>query len=346
MKIGPYSIGESHPCFIIAEAGVNHNGDLAIARSLIDAAVAAGANAVKFQSFKAERLATKGAPKADYQVKNGDSSESQYEMLRRLELSEQNHDELMRYCEKRNIVFMSSPFDEPSADSLEDLGVMCFKIPSGELTNLAYLKHIARKKLPMIVSTGMAFLAEVEAAVHAIEQTGHHEFVLLHCVSNYPAAATDANLRAMATMRTALGKSIGYSDHTLGTEVALASVAMGACVLEKHFTLDRNLPGPDHQASLEPAELKQMVDGIRTIEAALGNGRKQPAASERNTAAIARKSLVAAFDLNAGTLLTDELIGAKRPGTGLAPTMKSLLVGRRLKHDISANTLFSLEMLA
>ena len=267
-------------------------------------------------------------------------------MLRRLELTEQDHQELMDYCSLQRVVFMSTPFDELSADLLEDLGVLCFKIPSGELTNLPYLKHIARKGLPMFVSTGMAYLAEVEAAVQAIEETDHRDFALLHCVSNYPAAPEDTNLRAMSAMQGAFGTLVGYSDHTLGIEISLASVAMGACVLEKHFTLDRTLPGPDHRASLEPAELTEMVAAIRTIESAMGSGRKQPTASELNTAAVARKSLVAAFDLQVGTILTEELISVKRPGTGLTPAMKPILLGRRLKNDIPASTLFSLDMVA
>lgn len=346
MKIGNRAVGKEHPCFVIAEAGVNHNGDLGKALRLIDAAADAGADAVKFQTFKTTRLVTKSAPKAAYQIKNSGNGESQYEMLKRLELSEEAHLQLMAYCIEKELIFMSTPFDELSADLLETLGVLCYKIPSGEIPNLPYLRHIARKGLPMVVSTGMAYLAEVEAAVRALEEVGHADFVLLHCVSNYPADPSDVNLRAMHSMETAFGTLVGYSDHTLGIEVALAAVAMGACVLEKHFTLDRTLPGPDHRASLEPDELKQMIDGIRIVELAKGDGRKRPAASEQNTAAVARKSLVAALDLPAGTVLTEELIGVKRPGTGLAPTMKPILIGRKLTRDIKASSLFELDMVA
>jgi N,N'-diacetyllegionaminate synthase len=334
------------PCFIIAEAGVNHNGSLETARRLIDAAVQAGADAVKFQTFKADRLVTSEAPKAKYQIHTTDATESQYEMLHRLELSFEAHCELMAYCQEKDILFLSSPFDEESADLLMKLEVAAFKIPSGELTNLPFLNYVARKGKPMIVSTGMAHLGEVEAAVHTIEEAGNQDLVLLHCVSNYPAEPADVNLRAMLTMATAFGVPIGYSDHTLGTEVALAAVAMGACVIEKHFTLDRNLPGPDHRSSLEPIELAAMVQGIRKVESALGHGRKEPVPNEAETTAVARKSLVAARDIPAGTKMTEELIAIKRPGTGLPPFMRPYLVGRTARTDIPAGTLLTLEMLA
>jgi N,N'-diacetyllegionaminate synthase len=334
------------PCFIIAEAGVNHNGSLETARRLIDAAVQAGADAVKFQTFKADRLVTSEAPKAKYQIHTTDATESQYEMLHRLELSFEAHCELMAYCQEKDILFLSSPFDEESADLLMKLEVAAFKIPSGELTNLPFLDYVARKGKPMIVSTGMAYLGEVEAAVHTIEKAGNQDLVLLHCVSNYPAEPADVNLRAMLTMATAFGVPIGYSDHTLGTEVALAAVAMGACVIEKHFTLDRNLPGPDHRSSLEPIELAAMVQGIRKVESALGHGRKEPVPNEAETTAVARKSLVAARDIAAGTKMTEELMAIKRPGTGMPPFMRPYLVGRTARTDIPAGTLLTLEMLA
>ena len=339
-------VGRDQPCFIIAEAGVNHNGSLEQALKLIDAASQAGADAIKFQTFAADKLVTRDAPKADYQVRTTKSAESQYEMLRGLELSFEAHRELMAHCRKRDILFLSTPFDEESADMLAKLGVVAFKVSSGDLTNLPFLTFLARKNKPMIISTGMAHLSEVESAVRALESAANRDFILLHCVSNYPASPADANLRAMDTMKKAFGAPVGYSDHTSGVEVAIAAVALGACVIEKHLTLDRTLPGPDHQASLEPDELTLMVKSIRSVEAALGHGRKEPAASEANTAAVARKSLVAAFDIPAGTELTDEMIAIKRPGTGLPPVMRPQLVGRVAVTDIPAGTLFGPEMVA
>lgn len=339
-------LGPNAPCFIIAEAGVNHNGDLDLAKRLVDTAVAAGANAVKFQTFKAARLVTSEAPKAEYQQRATAGNESQYEMLRRLELSTEAHQELIAYCRRLGIIFMSTPFDEESADFLDELGVSIFKLPSGEITNLPFLAHVARKGKPLIISTGMSYLGEVELAVRTVEEAGNRQFVLLHCVSNYPADPADTNLRAMNTMATAFGLPVGYSDHTLGLEISLAAVALGACVIEKHITLDRSMPGPDHNASLEPDELAALVKGIRIVEAALGDGRKEPAASEANTAAVARKSLVAAKDVPAGTTLTEELIAIKRPGTGLPPAMRGQLVGRTMRVSIPAGTLLTLEMLA
>ena len=344
INVAGREIGPGHPCFIIAEAGVNHNGDIAMARQLVNAAAAARADAVKFQTFKAERLATLDAPKADYQRETTGASEGQYEMLRRLELSLEMHQELMDYCKERSILFMSSPFDESSADMLASLGVAVLKVPSGEITNLPYLSHLSAKGLPMIVSTGMAHLGEVEEAVDTIEKAGNQDFVLLHCVSNYPASPSDVNLRAMGTMAAAFGVPVGYSDHTLGIEVALAAVSLGACVIEKHMTLDRGLPGPDHTASLEPEDFKAMVASTRTIERALGTGRKVPAASEASSAAAARKSLVAAREIPAGTSLTEDLIAIMRPGTGLPPAMRSYLIGRSVRVPVRAGELITLDM--
>ncbi|MCL0053828.1 N-acetylneuraminate synthase [Dehalococcoidia bacterium] len=345
INIAGRKIGPGHPCFVIAEAGVNHNGDLELARRLVDVAADAGADAVKFQTFTAERLATTDAPKADYQMRTTDGTESQIEMLRRLELSPEAHRSLMEQCQERNILFLSSPFDEESADLLAELGVAAIKIPSGEITNLPYLEHIAQKGKPMIVSTGMASLGEVEQAIRTIEGGGNQEFVLLHCVSNYPAKPADINLRAMETLKAAFGAPTGYSDHTPGNEVALASVALGACVVEKHFTLDRSMPGPDHEMSLEPDELDSLIRGIRLVSSALGDGRKEPVPSEAETAAVARKSLVAAIDIPAGTILTEELIAIKRPGTGLPPAMRQQLTGRETKETVPSGTLITLEML-
>ncbi|MBE7554830.1 MAG: N-acetylneuraminate synthase [Anaerolineales bacterium] len=345
IDIAGRKVGSDQRCFIIAEAGVNHNGNLETACQLVDVAARANADAVKFQTFKADRLVTSDAPKATYQQQTTNVAETQYEMLHRLELSVETYRHLAMYCREKGLVFMSTPFDEESADFLDSLDIAVFKIPSGEITNLPFLTHVAAKGKPLVVSTGMAYLGEVETAIRTIKETGNLNLVALHCVSNYPAAPTDTNLRAMQTMAVAFGIPVGYSDHTLGIEVAIAAVALGACVIEKHFTLDRNLPGPDHRASLEPDELAALVHSIRTVELAMGHGRKEPAASEANTAAVARKSLVAAKDIPVGTLLTEELIAIKRPGTGLPPTMRPYLIGRTVKQAVPAGTLLALEML-
>lgn len=337
-------IGPRHPCFVIAEAGVNHNGDLALAFRLIDAAVNAGADAVKFQTFKADALVTRSAPKAAYQRESTDAAESQFEMLRRLELTPAAHRELFAHCREKRILFMSTPFDEESADLLGELSVAVFKIPSGELTNTPFLTHVAKKQRPMIVSTGMSRLGEVETAVETIRATGNEDLVLLHCVSNYPADAADVNLRAMLTLAAAFGVPVGYSDHTLGIEVALAAVALGAVVIEKHVTLDRSMPGPDHKASSEPDELAALVRGIRKVEVALGDGIKRPAIAEADTAAVARKSLVASRALKAGERLGERDVAVKRPGTGLPPSQRPLLIGRALTKDIAAGELLTFDL--
>ena len=346
LEFGGREIGTGQPCFIVAEAGVNHNGDLDMAQQLVEVAGRAGADAVKFQTFKAERLVTLNARKAEYQQQTTGAEESQYDMLHRLELSTEAHQDLIARCREQGILFMSTPFDEKSADVLETLGVPGFKIASGELTNLPFLEHVARKGRPMIVSTGMACLGEVEAAVRAISATGNRRYALLHCVSDYPASPEDVNLRAMHTLQAAFGVPVGYSDHTEGAEVALAAVALGARIIEKHFTLDRSLPGPDHRASLEPDELRHLVQGIRTVEAALGHGRKEPAQREGATAAAARKSLVANRDIPAGAVLTDDLIAVMRPGTGLPPSMRPHVVGRTARVPIPEGSVLMLDMLA
>ena len=265
------------PVFIIAEAGVNHNGSLDLALSLIDAAKAAGADAVKFQTFRADNLATATAHKAAYQERSTSNEETQFQMLKRLELDAEAHHRLIEHCRVVGIQFLSSPFDIESADLLEQMDVSLYKIPSGEITNLPYLRHIGRKGKPVILSTGMSTLVEVEEGVQALRESGVKDITLLHCVTEYPAPFDEINLRAMHTLHTAFGLPVGYSDHTPGTEIAIAAVALGAVVIEKHFTLDRNLPGPDHAASLEPSELKQMVSAIRHVESALGDGIKVPA---------------------------------------------------------------------
>ena len=343
INIGSRQIGPGQPCFIIAEAGVNHNGDPQLAQRLIDAAVEARADAVKFQTFKAELVMTANAPKAKYQRQATGAEESQIEMVRRFELPFEAFADLQAYATSRGILFLSTPFDFESADYLDSLDVPAHKIPSGEITNHPFLAHVAGKGKPIILSTGMSTLVEVQDAVSVIRGAGDPPLALLHCVSNYPADPADVNLRAMDTLARAFSVPVGYSDHVSGNEVAFAAVALGARVIEKHFTLDPALPGPDHKASLEPGELAALVRGIRVVEAALGDGRKRPAASEADTAAVARKSLVAAMDLAAGTVLTDSMIASKRPGTGLPPGMLSQIVGRTLCRTLAKDALLSLE---
>lgn len=343
VEIAGRKIGASHPCFVIAEAGVNHNGNVETARRMVAAAAAARADAVKFQTFRASQLAAPGARKASYQSRATDIGESQLEMLLRLELSEKDHRELFAYCRECGILFLSTPFEEGSANFLNELGVAAFKIASGELTNLPFLEHVAAMGKPVILSTGMGRLGEVETAVESVLRAGLRQLVLLHCVSSYPTSAADANLRAMETLRLAFGMPVGYSDHTMGLEVSLAAVAMGACVIEKHFTLDRSLPGPDQQASAEPHELIALVAGIRNVEAAMGHGRKEPTACERDAAEVARKSLLAAVDIPQGGKLSRESVAIMRPGTGLPPAMLPFIIGRTARRPIAAGELLVLE---
>lgn len=332
--MGTSYFAERESVFIIAEAGVNHNGDLNLARQLIDAAAEAGADAVKFQTFKAEKLVSRVAKKADYQLQTTEKSESQLEMIKKLELDRAAHLDLLGYCQQKGIMFLSSPFDYESADLLDELGVVFAKIPSGELINLPFLRYIAAKHKPMIVSTGMANIAEVSEALETIYATGNTDVVVLHCVTEYPAPLEDTNLRAMQTLRDTFKVPVGYSDHTLGIEIPVAAVALGARVIEKHFTLDKTMEGPDHKASLEPAELKLMVQSIRNVEKALGDGVKKPAACEVCNMAVARKSLVAADDLPAGTVLTKDMLVVKRPGDGIEPKFYEKILGFKLNRDV------------
>lgn len=334
------------PVFIIAEAGVNHNGSLDLALQLIDAAKASGADAVKFQTFQAVRLATRSAQKANYQERKAEGSESQFEMLQRLELDASAHRRLIAHCREIGIEFLSSPFDAESADLLDTLELPLFKIPSGEITNLPFLQHLARKRRPIILSTGMSTLEEVEEAVEVLRAQGCPQITLLHCVTEYPAPYAEINLRAMQTLKTAFNLPVGYSDHTLGVEVAIAAVALGAEVIEKHFTIDRSLPGPDHSASLEPIELKQMVSAIRNVELALGNGTKVPAPCELPNIPVARKSVVAARALPLGHQLIAGDLDIKRPGTGLAPKLAETLIGRTLRISIAKDEILNWDHLA
>lgn len=331
-------------CFVVAEAGVNHNGELPLAIKLIDAAVAARADAVKFQTFRSEKVISPAAEKAGYQVASTGGHESQLEMVKRLELPFEAFRKLKIYSEECGITFLSTPFDEESADLLDEIGVPAFKLSSGEVTNLDLLRYVARKQKPIILSTGMADIDEVREAVNAIRETSTAELALLHCVTNYPAQPASANLRAMQTLRNEFGCSVGFSDHTLGVEVALAACALGARVIEKHLTLDCGMPGPDHSASLEMHEFASMVEGIRQIESALGDGVKRPAAEELAVIKVARRSLAAAQDLDAGTVLAAEHITALRPGTGMAPKLRGSLIGKKIKHRVVAGALFDAGM--
>ena len=315
---------------IIAEAGVNHNGDPNLAKQLIDAAADAGADLVKFQTFKADRLVTKTSKKADYQRQTTDSTESQHAMLSRLELTEAMHHKLIAHSASQNIGFLSTGFDIESVDLLASLGQECFKIPSGEITNLPYLRHIGQLGKTVILSTGMATLGEIETAIEVLERAGtpRAKLTVLHCTTEYPTPMNEVNLRAMQSIHAAFDVAVGYSDHTEGIEIAIAAVAMGASVIEKHFTLDRTFPGPDQQASLEPAELKAMVTAIRNIEIALGDGIKRLTPSEARNKPVARKSLVASRAISIGEIFTAENLTTIRPGTGISPMRWDEFIGQ------------------
>lgn len=328
--------------FVIAEAGVNHNGDINIAKRLIDAASESGADAVKFQTFKAKNLVCKTAKKAEYQLETTDKSETQYDMLKKLELTEQMHKELMEYCDQKKIMFLSTPFDVESINLLSGLGMQMFKIPSGEITNLPYLREIARQKKKVILSTGMSNMNEVKAAVDVLKNNGANDITLLHCNTQYPTPVSDVNLLAMVKMQEELGLPVGYSDHTQGIEVPIAAAALGATVIEKHFTLDKNMEGPDHKASLEPYELKQMVGGLRKIECSLGNGIKQVSESEKANVNIVRKSIVAAVDIKKGEKFTEKNLTTKRPGNGISPMRWDEVVGITANRDYEADEMIQI----
>ncbi|EMN01219.1 N-acetylneuraminate synthase [Leptospira noguchii str. 1993005606] len=330
---------------IIAEAGVNHNGDLELARKLIDVAANAGADIVKFQTFKAERLVTKSAKKADYQNTTTDNAaESQYEMLKKLELSKENHEKLIQHCKRTGIEFLSTAFDLQSLAFLEQLNLSRYKIPSGEITNFPYLQKIGSSGKPIILSTGMSTLGEIESALLVLETTGakRDEITVLHCNTEYPTPYSDVNLSAMKSIADAFKIKVGYSDHTSGIEVSVAAVALGASVIEKHFTLNRSLPGPDHKASLEPNELKTMVRSIRNVELSLGDGIKKPSSSEFKNISIARKSIVAASSIKAGEIFTRENLTAKRPGDGISPMRLNEVIGLKAKRDFFEDELIDL----
>lgn len=328
---------------IIAEAGVNHNGNLDLALKMVDEAKRAGADIVKFQTAIPEKVISKYADKAEYQKKTTGNEESQLEMCKRIHLKLSDYDIIKKYCEEVGIEFLSTPFDLESIDYLEKLGMRLWKIPSGEITNLPYLIKIAKTGKPVIMSTGMAELNEVEEAVNVLKENGAGEITLLHCTTEYPAPFESVNLRAMNTLREKFGTEVGYSDHTVGFEAAVAAAVLGASVIEKHFTLNHNMEGPDHKASLEPEEFEIMVNNIRLIEKALGDGVKQPAEAEKKNIAIARKSIVAAKDIKKGEIFTEDNITVKRPGSGISPMKWFEVLGTEAVRDFGEDELIELD---
>jgi len=327
---------------IIAEAGVNHNGNLDLALKMVDEAKRAGADIVKFQTAIPEKVISKYADKAEYQKKTTGNEESQLEMCKRIHLKLSDYDIIKKYCEEVGIEFLSTPFDLESIDYLEKLGMRLWKIPSGEITNLPYLIKIAKTGKSVIMSTGMAELKEVEEAVNVLKENGAGEITLLHCTTEYPAPFESVNLRAMNTLREKVGTEVGYSDHTVGFEVAVAAAVLGASVIEKHFTLNHNMEGPDHKASLEPEEFEVMVNNIRMIEKALGDGVKQPAEAEKKNIAIARKSIVAAKDIKKGEIFTEDNITVKRPGSGISPMRWFEVLGTEAVRDFGEDELIEI----
>lgn len=328
--------------YVIAEAGVNHNGNMDNAIKMVEEARKAGADAIKFQTFISENLVTKHAEKAEYQKETTDKQESQYQMLKKLELKRENYSQLKKECERQGIDFLSTPFDLDSIDVLEALGVSAFKIPSGEITNYPYLVKIAKTKKKVYLSTGMSTLEEVQEAVNVLRRNGTKDIVVLHCNTQYPTPLRDANLKAIHTLENYFRTDVGYSDHTLGIEVAVAAVAMGASVIEKHFTLDRNMEGPDHKASVEPNELAQMISYIRNVELAMGDGVKEPTKSESENIAIARKSIVARRKIKKGEIFTEDNLTVKRPGTGINPMKWLEVLGKEATKDFEEDDLIEI----
>ena len=326
---------------IIAEAGVNHNGSIQLAKKLIDKAVFSGADAVKFQTFKAKNVLSKNAPKADYQKQTTNLRESQFDMIKRLELDERAHQELIAYCKKANIMFLSTPFDLDSVDLLNELGLQIFKIPSGEITNLPYLRRIGSLCKEVILSTGMSDLKEIGEAIKILTNAGtlKENITVLHANTMYPTPMEDVNLRAILTIQNKFDVAVGYSDHTLGIEVDIAAVAMGATIIEKHFTLDKTMDGPDHKSSISPEELKAMVSSIRNIEKALGSSIKKPSKSEKPNITMARKSIVASKSIKKGELFTEKNITIKRPGTGISPMKWDNILGKVAERDYQIDDL-------
>jgi N,N'-diacetyllegionaminate synthase len=345
VSIGTFRIGPDDPCFIIAEAGVNHNGDVTTAKKLVDAALGAQADAVKFQTWVTDKIMVPDAPAADYQKQNVGGELTQYEIVKQLELAYDEFEEIKAYCDRVGIMFLSTPDEEESADFLNGLGVPCFKVGSGEVTNLPLLRHVALKGKPVILSTGMSHLGEVESAVIAMEEVGNLDLILLHCVSNYPADPVSCNLKAIDTLACAFGYPVGFSDHTLGYEVTLAAVARGAQLVEKHLTLDKTMPGPDHKASLNPAEFGSMVKAVRGVEAALGDGIKRPVSSELEMRRIARRTVVASRPIAAGQTIVAEDLALRRSSGGLDPANMKLIIGRRPRRDLDRNSVITVDLL-
>lgn len=343
VKIKDRVIGKNQKCFVIAEAGVNHNGDVALAHKLVEVAASTGADAVKFQYFITEELITPNAPKAEYQVQTTKKPGSQYEMLKGLELSTHEQAELKEHCEELGILYLCTPYDNQSVDALDKMNVSAFKIASTDTTNLPFLRYVASKNRPVILSTGMSTLGEVEQAVNTLRTVGlDGKIILLHCTSEYPAPLNEVNLRAILTMQQAFACPVGYSDHTPGVGVSSWAVALGACAVEKHFTLDRDMDGPDHRASLEPDELFTLVKTIRQVEAALGDGIKHPTSSELSNKPMMQKSLVVRNGIRAGEVITENNLSCKRPGFGLAPSWFERVVGKRVTRDIPDNEMLTL----
>jgi N,N'-diacetyllegionaminate synthase len=343
IQLGSKKIGDKQPCFIIAEAGVNHNGKLSIAKKLIDAAVSAGVDAVKFQTFKAEGVVTDDVGIATYAKRNIGKNLKQREMIKQYELTYHEFKELKEYCDKKKILFLSTPHSFDAIDFLDDL-VPAFKFGSGDLTNLPALQYTARKHKPILLGTGMATLNEVRNALRAIHATGNHQIIGLHCTTNYPCPLNEVNLRAMQTMQNTLNCHVGYSDHTMGITVPVMAATLGAVVIEKHFTLDITMTGPDHKASLEPTELSQMVTAIRNVETILGSFAKKPTPSEKDIMKLVRKSIVADQDIKKGATIQRTMLGIKRPGTGLSPLQIQQVIGKKAKKTIKKDELLRLNM--
>lgn len=337
IKIGNMKVGDNEPCFVIAEAGINHNGDIKIAKKLVDSAKACGANAIKFQTFKTEKFLSKNI----VIPKHIKSPKSLFNMIKKWELSKKDHYELAQYCKNKKIIFMSTPLDFSSVDLLFDLRVPVFKVASCDLDNLPLLKYIASMKKPIILSTGMGSLTEVGDAIEAIRSKGNNKIVLLHCVSIYPPKVKDVNLKAIETIKCSFKLPVGYSDHTIGINIPLAAVAMGANVIEKHFTLDKNMEGPDHAVSADPGELKSMVNGIREIEYAFGTGEKKPSKSELEMRKAFRRSIVANKDIKKGETITEKKLSLKRPGTGISPKYLDFILGKKAKRNIKYDQLLN-----
>jgi N,N'-diacetyllegionaminate synthase len=340
INIENYKIGKNHPVFIIAEVGVNHNGDLELAKKLIKEAARCGANCVKFQTFQAQKLVLQNAPKAEYQLKTTSKNESQLQMLKKLEMSEDKYDEIVKYCKQEGVLFISTPYNIEDVDFLESLGVSAFKLASMHASEPWFARYVANKKKPIFLSTGMSTLAEIDSTVRSIKETGNEKLILLQCTTNYPSRIEDTNLLAMKTMAKTFGFTVGYSDHTENDIACLASVALGAKVIEKHFTLDKSLPGPDHTTSVTPSEFKSLVENIRNVEKSLGSSIKQPSEIEKKNKIGMCRSVVAKCDINKNVKITNEMIALKRPSTGISSIYVDEIIGKKTLKKISKDEMF------